>query len=232
MTIRHLARQAGLAAMGLVLLAGAAQADILLNATNRGSYTSAGSFTGQNGDAAGYYQVGKLFSGGGGTTFYHDYFAFDLSGVSGNITSASLILSLAGGGLGPSTATLGIFDYTGSIPVLIGKTGGVTAYNDLGTGTQYGSAVVSTSARYPGTVTITLDAAALAALDASEGQKFALGGAITDLSGTNDILFNVSYLPTYTTQLDLRIPEPLTLSLFGGGLLGAVALRRRKKKQG
>lgn len=38
------------------------------------------------------------------------------------------------------------------------------------------------------------------------------------------------YSATFFSDGDIRVPEPLTLSLFGAGLAGAVAMRRRKRK--
>jgi hypothetical protein len=34
----------------------------------------------------------------------------------------------------------------------------------------------------------------------------------------------------FVTERVQNVPEPITLSLFGAGLAGAAALRRRKKK--
>jgi len=42
----------------------------------------------------------------------------------------------------------------------------------------------------------------------------------------NDVIFAIAYKVNQRTI----VPEPLTLSLFGAGLVGAAALRRRKKK--
>ena len=47
-------------------------------------------------------------------------------------------------------------------------------------------------------------------------------------SGSNDTDFGVTGSNTAKANI---VPEPLTISLFGAGLVGAAALRRRKSKK-
>jgi hypothetical protein len=115
---------------------------------------------------------------------FRSFFNFDLSSITGTITSAELRLGYDRFGFsspGP-TETLGIFDVTTSIPALVAGSGGLSAFADLGSGTLYGSAVLPTSNPADGTASITLNTSALAGLNAEQGGQFAVGGALTALS--------------------------------------------------
>ena len=103
-----------------LLLGGVGQAKaglIILNDIERGAYESrSDSFgTGGSGTATGNYLTGAY-----GGAEYRSFFNFDLSSVSGTITSAQLLVSISGTfGQSPNpTETLGIFDVTTSIPAL------------------------------------------------------------------------------------------------------------------
>jgi hypothetical protein len=94
---------------------------------------------------------------------YRSFFGFDLGGVTGTITAATITFGSGAASLDPN---LGLFAYTGSYSNLVNGTGGVAAFDDLGSGASYGTAVVSTSFII---FTVMLDAVALADLNAAEG---------------------------------------------------------------
>jgi hypothetical protein len=174
--------------------------------------------TGYHDSANPNYAVGNCYSlacslplGPFGT---NDYFVFDLSGVTGPITSASL--SIYNPGAPPSDGffgvpgTLSIYDVTTPISALeASNAGAVSVYNDLGSGVLYGSVGVS-AADNGQFVNITLNSAALTLLNANVGNQVAFGGSLGPFISA--------------------VPEPLSLSLFGAGLAGVGALRRRKAK--
>lgn len=66
-----------------------------------------------------------------------------------------------------------------------------------------------------------------------------LDASMFDLKDANNLLFSAfNTMPTNhtfnggaLTQVQTTVPEPLTLSLFGAGLAGAAAIRRRKAKK-
>ena len=155
-------------------------ATITLTDTERGSYDSTGFFgTSGSGTAIGNYLTGVLSS-----VEYRSFFNFDLSGISGTVTSAELRISTNttnGTGQGSATPdnpeTLGIFDVTTSIPNLVTDLGGVAAFNDLGGGIQYASVFVPTPTSN-GTIIITLNAAALSDINTAIGGDFAVGGVL------------------------------------------------------
>ena len=175
------------------------------------SSTLPGTFT-LNAVASGFYdQTGMHEAGNYAVGWYvpsdaelRDYFVFDLSTVSGTITSAFLRLSTAPpsyiryGSSDPSE-TYTLFDVSTALPALTGGTGGVAAFGDLGGGTTYGS-LVATSA-IGETVDVVLDTAGIAFLAGSSGQV-AIGGAMTTLAkGAGDeFLFN-STSASLTRQL-------------------------------
>ena len=83
-------------------------------------------------------------------------------------------------------------------------------YNDLGSGVNYGAFVLKTKGDPNHILSLDLDPAAIAAINAAEGGFFSIGGAI---------------------PLSSIVPEPSTFILMGTGLLGLVGLARRKFHQ-
>ena len=220
-----------------------------LNTIDRGWYVDTDSF--QRHD---YHEPGNdnYITGQVGRSDYHDFFTFDLTGVTGTITNATLHLfepsgtNFASGGFVTTQAseTFQVFTYGGNISTLDagGQVPGV--YNGLVSGTLAGS--VSVSAANGGTfVDISLNAAALAALNIGEGGLFAFGG---DLLGVPDgqltqrtVFANSSVddvgAPDGNTQLILTtssstpIPGALPLFVSGLGAFGFLGWRRKKTGQ-
>jgi hypothetical protein len=149
---------------------------LTVDAADSGWWDSTGSHDASNDN----FIVGTL------GTQYRDFFVFDLSAVSLPIVGAQLRLfqqSGAYGSLDP-TETYTVFDVTTPIPDLGASGSGQTAiFDDLGTGASFGSTTVS-AADNGGFVSVTLNAAALASLNASSGGLAAVGGALTSLGGS------------------------------------------------
>jgi hypothetical protein len=193
-----------------------------LNTSDRGWYDSSGKHDPSNDN----YVAGTV----PGVT-YHDFFVFDLSGVSTPLTSASLVAvnpSSAGG-----TATYTLYDVTTSVTSLINGTGGVAAFDDLGSGTVYGSVTVTDATNT--FVSVALNADGLAALNAHLGGTFAIGGALSGSGyvfgfsggqGPGDGNTYLNYTPGTSA-----VPEPASLSLVGFGAVGmfGYGLRRKAK---
>ena len=183
----------------------------VLTATNTGWYDFTGSHLASNPD----YIVGDCSIGTcGGVGGYNDFFVFDLSGVKGPITSAQLSMfnpSIYPGYSGKPSSTYTNFDVSTAIGTLIADASGATGiYNDLGTGTAFGS--TSVSAADNGTqVIVNLNAAALASLTAGEGGQWAIGGT----------------LGTFTPP---GVPEPATWGMMLMGFLGLGAVLRRGRR--
>jgi hypothetical protein len=85
-----------------------------------------------------------------------------------------------------ASETYELYDVTTPLASLTDRTGGVAAYTDLGSGTSYGSRAFSAADTGVAPVTITLNAAALANLQAAAGARIGLGGALTTISGIAD----------------------------------------------
>jgi hypothetical protein len=206
------------------------EATTILTYTDRGWYTSDGFHDPDEPN----YIVGRY------DVDYRNFFVFDLSSVTGTITSATLKLfnpsdRPGSGYLSPdATETLELYDVSTSIASLTDGTTGVSAFTDLGSGTSFGSTIVSVADN--GTfITITLNASALSALNVAGG-LFAIGGAVTTLSGPDfQYVFGNSDLnPGTTLELETTtaLPTPGTLALFGISFMSMlVNLRRRKKPE-
>jgi PEP-CTERM motif len=198
-------------------------ASITLDATARGWYDSAGNFSGSDN-----YIAGRI-----GAVEFRNFFRFDLSAVTESVISATLRL------FNPDVTgaeTYEVNQYSGSVASLIGGTGGLAAFADLGDGALLGTANISVGDG--GSYTeITLDGAALALIDAA-GSSIAFGGWLSSLGiggaeyvfgfsgGGNmsetQLILETSGIPTVT------VPEPGTLGLILGGL-GMLGWRLRRR---
>jgi len=175
---------------------------LTINASNTGWYTDAGS----SNQPGGTNYITGLCSNCGGALF-RDLFVFGIP-VGIAVTTATLnVNTYVYDSLNP-TETLSLFDVTTSLNILVGGTGGVAAYNDLGSGVLYGSRVY-TSADQNLFRSISLNAAGIAAIQQSLGGSFTMGGSL----------------------INTTVPEPSTLALFAGAL-GLLAVRRLTKRAG
>jgi hypothetical protein len=220
----------GATTLGLTTAAAPAQAAII-NTTERGWYNSDGAHSPANDN----YFTGSFAFG----NELRSFFVFDLSSVSGTITAAQLQLYNPVYSSDNQNETLNLFDVTTSITSLTDGTGGVAAFNDLGTGTLLGTATVS-AADNGQVVNINLNAAGLAVLNAAIGGQVAIGGALNlttlqpfdryvfGFSGSGDPADGSTRIDLTTGQVTPNaVPAPAGLVL---GLLGVPALgllRRR-----
>jgi len=220
-----------------LLLASAAvcpAASVTVTAVDSGAYSSAGAHTPGNQN----YITGTF------TTERRSFFAFDLSSVAGTVNSAKLRLFnpevsafLHGYSSPDPTETLNIYDVTTPAANIIDSTAGVAGFNDLGSGTLFGTQTVS-AADNGFVVEIVLNADAIAALNARGSGLFVFGGALSTISGPGDQhVFGFSMTPfvdTKTRELVLdvtAVPEPSTIGLMlaAVALTGAARLRFARK---
>jgi hypothetical protein len=196
----------------------------------RGSYDNAGVFaTGGSGTSTGNYLTG--FYTGDGATQYRSFFTFDLTGLSGTVTSAQFNIDLSEGGQG-DPVTLNLAAYAGNSGALDGDSAGVAGYAGLASGTFLGSALQSTSVT-SGTLSIILNGAALTAIENAEGGLFSIGGYVTGEDSSNDFLFATSLgnpLTELVVTTTSATPEPSSLLMLASGALVLLGgLRRRMK---
>lgn len=141
---------------------------------------------------------------------YRSFFKFNLSGVTDTIVFAQLRLYTH-----QVTASSSYTLYQAN-PFWLGSSG-ISQYNDLGSGSQFGAATLNPTTSYR-TVGFGLNGNAITSLNAASGQ-WALGGRYNTTAGA--AFYNYSGGPSPQIVLE-TIPEPSTIAfvgLFGGGLL-------------
>lgn len=221
----------------LVHTGSASAAPIQVNAMDTGAYQANGSHMATNEN----YITGQFL------TENRSFFVFDLTGVSDPISAATLNLfnpntnphpCCQGYRSADATETFNLFDVTTGVDALTaGGVGRTDIFADLGTGTLFGTYVAS-AADNGRTISVTLNSAGVAALNAARGSVIAFGGALSTISGPGDqFVFGfstASFAGGDVRRLDLttadvsQVPEPASVTLLGFGLTGlAVRLRRR-----
>ena len=180
-------------------------------ATGRGWYDATGGTNGafvDNNYIAGI--CGPVVCGGSGS-LYRNWFRFNLASFTPLATSAVLRLTNPTDGFANTLgASLGysLFDVTNFFG--LGSGNSLAVYNDLGTGTQYGTTNV-TGAQNNTVIEIALNAAALASINTGrQDGSWALGG--TMVAGTS------------------VVPEPSTWMLMVAGLAGIAVAGRAKRR--
>jgi len=163
---------------------------------------------------------------------HRSFFVFDVTSISDEIISATLNLFNPSYNSTDASEDLSIYDVTTSIADLTGTSTTDTAiFDDLGTGTLYGSRTVLAGDTGV-TIVITLNTAALTDLNNASG-LFAFGGALTSLSSSGpEYIFGNSEDGFRRLTIETRdpvqqnpnppssseVPEPSSLLLAGMGL--------------
>lgn len=150
------------------------------------------------------------FTGGEGE--YNNYFTFDLSGISGTITSASFNLftyTVAG-----SSVDYQLFDVISPLSEVHASGTNAAVYDDLMTGVSYGSFIYNPSDSNEFR-SVLLNADGISALNSAIGGEFGIGGTVTG---------GIEGPPSPPP-----IPEPETYAMWlaGLGLLGFFGYRRK-----
>jgi hypothetical protein len=221
---------------GLALLAASpARAETITFDTSQSPFTP-----GQ--DNQGYYQltearvinsnyfVGQV-RGGLGTAYWRNFFTFDLTALAPNMRVVSASLQLwTYESLGLYNATYRLWDVSTDAATLNRTTAISPAiFDDLGSGTNYGQFALSRP-DLDNPLSLSLNAAALADIQAAAGGFFSIGGSLSAAAGWDIFtLFNGSGADgVQRLILDVEpIPEPSSLALCGLAIPLCLVLRRR-----
>jgi len=144
----------------------------------------------------------------GGELVHRDWFVFDLPGGD-PVLGASLTVFM------PSDGYFSIFaaetyvlrDVTTDLGQLVAGTGGLTSFNDLADGNVYGIRTI-TPATEGTDITIPLNAAAIAAINAAGSGLFAMGGSLSAVALDQGTIPGDPLLPTPGVPFVFSDPPP------------------------
>ena len=222
-----------LAAGLLAASAGAAQADVTILAQDNGWYDSLGAHSPANLNiVTGHCCLGREFN---------SWFAFDLSGA--GAASAIAITFVRNGSFRTDTGSesIALYDFTGSVADLVGGTGGVAAFTDLGSGVVLGGHTI-TAAHFSimPQFTVVLPDAFVAQFNTARGltdPRIALGARMTTFipGGTDEAFWfnsnaeSAAYLTVTPIQVQRPIPEPALWALLILGFASVGGLLRARR---
>lgn len=175
----------------------------------------------------------NYLSGFSNQVTHRGFFTFDLTNISGVVNSATISIRLGGQDSQDLIETIGLFDVSTSASLL--NTKGqvdITIFNDLGTGTLYGSTDITIGSPMSTILQITLNQSALTDINAQLGGFFSIGSSLTTLDQAQfgEFVFGGTQEFANALTLDVApVPIPSAVWLFGSGLLGLVGLSRRMK---
>ncbi len=134
---------------------------------------------------------------GAGATELRNFFVFDLPALNGVVAGAQLRIFTFTISTPQAAETYELHDITTPLATLLAGAGaGVTnVFNDLGSGLLYGARAI-TNSQGDSYTTMTLNSNAVAAINAADGQPFALGGRVSTLAavpGADEKLFGFSF---------------------------------------
>ncbi|RYF46982.1 MAG: hypothetical protein EOO27_38340, partial [Comamonadaceae bacterium] len=190
------------AALAVLLMAGAAQAQMTIATVDTGWYNNTGAHLPGNTN----YITGNLANGA--ATTYRSYYVFDLGSVAlapdQVVSGATLNVNTQGvNGLPATGAAFQTVAYSGDIGALGTTTSSTATYAALASGAQTGATPVSSTTPGNSNLAVQLNAAGLSALTAAAGQRFAFGGSLTGISSANAYIGGGSFgaqLLTYTVS--------------------------------
>lgn len=247
----------------LVMSTGHALADVTLNHVDRGAFvnplltgsisTASDGFKSGTTPGSGNNYLLRAINSGFLTSDPADdfpvesdrnYHAFDLTGLSGTISGATLRIWADVGAYDSSAGseTAGLFSVSTPASVLddplSDTVAAAGAFLDLGSGTSYGSFVTS-AADDSSYIDVVLNAAAIADLNAAIGGSWSVGGALQSIDGSYNVAFNLSERvlkndsstasepPAQLVLTGSVVPEPSSLVLLGFASAALLATRRR-----
>jgi hypothetical protein len=189
---------------------------LVVNGSNRivmsdqGWYSQNGSHQPSNQN----YIVGQCTTCGSDSGEFRNWFVFDIANVASPVTSLSLRLYSSDVTL--SSGNYYLNDVTTPLASLVGGTGGVAAWTDLGSGSNYGFQFFQSATDSNQFFDIGLNSAAIAGLNAAIGagaSQWAIGGA-----------FAAGSVPVPPAP----IPLPPSAALLLGGLVAMRFAMKRK----
>ncbi|MCH8967749.1 MAG: hypothetical protein IIA66_01365 [Planctomycetes bacterium] len=198
-----------------------AKADLTLGATNRG-WIRDSDFQANGSGPVMNYIVGTLDTAGG--IELRNWFVFDLTAVPTPIVSAELLLDNPSIFSDDGFEVYQLTSTTSTPATLIAAGGGAGVFGSLGTGTVFSTITVYDPADDGVTLSLALNAAGIAFLNANLGGLVAFSGRVTTLDASaTEALFGSSDSAAFSTDLHLTpIPAPgaALLAMMGLPLVG------------
>ena len=198
-----------------------AKADLTLGATNRG-WIRDSDFKANGSGPLMNYIVGTLDTAGG--IELRNWFVFDLTAVLTPIVSAELLLDNPSIFSDDGFEVYQLTSTTSTPATLIAAGGGAGVFGSLGTGTVFSTITIYDPADDGATLSLVLNAAGLAFLNANLGGLVAFSGRVTTLDASpTEALFGSSGSAAFSTDLHLiPIPAPgaALLAMMGLPLVG------------